>query len=446
MISDKTVKMRNELQKLSLPLPIAIVGMGITGQAILELLLCAGISQDQILTFDQKSGGDFQDPALLMSKNPKTLCVSPGIPLKSPWIQSALKNGVRLTSELEIAFSFLTTERVVAVTGSVGKSTVTALLGEAVLAQDEHAFVGGNLGVPLASYSKRILSSVSKKAEFVVLELSSYQLENFKNLKAQIGVLTYLSPNHLERYFSLEEYYETKLKLFSCVSSVGIVNTRGGDAAARVPILREKFSSLRWVLADQNDLSPAVQSQLVGSHNRDNLSLAFAAAKELGVPAASFERMLQFKGLPHRMESCGRHNEIAFINDSKATSIDSVLQAYYSLGHSLAKTSSGRIHLLLGGRDKNLPWEKLQDLTKESRLVCHFFGEFGPQIKAKTLLPGDISASLRTCLQNLKNHLHLADIVLLSPGGTSLDEFKNFEERGNFFKSWISSEFQNHKP
>lgn len=431
--------MRNEIKNLSLTLPIAIIGMGITGMAVLKLLLAAGLSRDQILTFDQKEGADFQDPALLLSKSPGTLCVSPGIPLKSPWIQDALKKGLRLTSELEIAFSFLTIEQVIAITGSVGKSTVTALIGEAVLAQDEGAFVGGNLGVPLATYSLRLISEGAKKAHFLVLELSSYQLENFNNLQAKIGVLTYLSPNHLERYSSLEEYFEIKKSLFTRVTSIGIINNLGGDSAAAFGPLRAQFPALQWILTDQNGLPSSIQSRLVGTHNRDNLSLAFATAKALHLPQKSLERMLQFQGLPHRMENCGVHQNVLFINDSKATSMDSVLQAY----RSVMNECSGQIHLLLGGRDKNLPWEKLRVLTNERRLLCSFFGEFGDQIKKKTQLPGSLSTSLQSCLDSLKPRLRSKDLVLLSPGGTSLDEFKNFEDRGNFFKSWVLSEFQN---
>lgn len=441
MISDKTVKMRNEIQNLSRTLPIAIVGMGITGKAVLKLLLAAGLTRDQILTFDEKQGADFQDPAVLLSQLPGTLCVSPGYPLKSPWIQAALKKGLVLTSELEIAFSFLTTEQVIAITGSVGKSTVTALLGEGVLAKDKNAFVGGNLGVPLATYAAQLIGENPRKAEFVVLELSSYQLENFNNLHAQIGILTYLSPNHLERYSSLQDYYETKIGLFSHVNSTGIINNFGGDSRSWLERLRLRFEKLQWLAVDQHDLSPTLTCSLVGAHNRDNLSLAFAAGTALQLPKESFEKMSHFQGLPHRMENCGFHRGVLFINDSKATSIDSVLQAY----HSVKTSSSGQIHLLLGGRDKNLPWEKLQELTKERRLFCHFFGEFGSQIKEKSRLTGTVSQSLKVCLKTLPSLVLSGDLVLLSPGGTSLDEFKNFEERGEFFKSWVSSEFQNNK-
>jgi UDP-N-acetylmuramoylalanine--D-glutamate ligase len=435
--------MRPEIQQLQLPLPIAIVGLGISGDAAVQLLKASGIPEDQILTFDQKGPAQFQNPEELMkSGSPKTLCVSPGVPLQSDWIQAAIQSGVRITSELEIAFAFLENEKVISVTGSVGKSTTTSILGAGALKTDPNCFVGGNLGLPLAKYSLELLQATRQRAQYVVLELSSYQLENFKNLKSDLSILTHLSPNHLERYTDLNHYFATKLQLFKQTKTFGILNRSGGSIAALVDKIQKANPHLKWSWTDRND--PAFKKELtekpalVGSHNMDNLALAFAAAKFLSWPAESFKAMLQFPGLSHRLENCGKRNGILFLNDSKATSIDSVMQALQSVRH---EYPDNKLHLLLGGKDKNLPWENLKPLEKTKNISISFFGQVAPVAQQKSTLAGPQYARLADCLSALKPQLNAGDIVLLSPGGTSWDEFKNFEERGDFFKKWISSEF-----
>ncbi|MGZ5279331.1 MAG: UDP-N-acetylmuramoyl-L-alanine--D-glutamate ligase [Pseudobdellovibrionaceae bacterium] len=438
--------MRQELQHLNLELPIAIIGLGLSGDSALRLLLAAGIDRSQILTFDQKSPADFQDDQNLINLGkPRTLCVSPGISLALPWIQEAIQKGTRLTSELEIAFAFITGEKVIAITGALGKSTTTSILGAGVSAIDPNAFVGGNLGFPLANYSTDLISGNRNRAQYVLLELSSYQLENFRNLSCDAAILTHLSPNHLERYRNLSHYFDTKISLFKYTKQVGILNRSGGDIESLSEHIQEVNPSLHWVLTDRHDdnFKSRIQNKpkLVGSHNLDNLALAFAVAEHFSWPQECFNSMLRFPGLSHRLENCGTVQNILFINDSKATSIQSVLQALDSVS---SENSDRLIHLLIGGKDKDLPWEDLR-AAKNKNVRFYFFGEVGPKAKQKSQLEGELSPKLADCLSLLKTKLAPGDIVLLSPGGTSWDEFKNFEERGQFFKNWILSEFQSHK-
>ena len=430
--------MRNELLHLHLPRPIAIVGLGISGEALLKLLIQAGVPRSEILTFDQKQKADFNTPETLLAHKPQTLCISPGVPLQSPWIQTALKTGLRLSSELEIAFSFLTSEKVIAITGSVGKSTTTALLGEGAKALNSSNFCGGNLGKPLADYACDVIAG-KPHAEYVLLELSSYQLENFSNLKSDLSVFTFLSPNHLERYSSLQEYYDTKLSLLEKTRQWVVVNNNGGDCRKQIEALESRYSYLKFSFVDRRNLPLHSESALVGEHNLDNMSVAMTVVEKMQWPAKAQEAMRAFPGLAHRMENVGRFQNILFINDSKATTMDSVLQAFKSV----QKRARGHVHLLLGGRDKNLPWSQLSVLKNETNLQIHFFGEFGEGAKTQSQLPGSSEKTLQQCLATLKNTLQTQDIVLLSPGGTSLDEFKNFEDRGDFFKRWVLSEFKN---
>ncbi len=436
MISANTVKMRNELKQLNLNYPIAIVGMGLTGESILRLLLAAGISRDQIFTFDQKAPADFSQSDDLIQKKVRTICLSPGISLKTPWIQDLKTNGCQITSELEIAFSFLTNERVVAITGSVGKSTTTALLGVGARFEDKNSFAGGNLGFPLADYVTGLLAG-KPRAKFILLELSSYQLETFKNLKAEIGVITYLSPNHLERYASLEEYYNAKISMLAKCKRV-VANQNGGDNRSKLT-----SSEIIWTEGQSDSFQKRLSRtpELIGLHNLDNLAVAFKVASLLGWDKKANEEMLSFRGLPHRMENLGWSsssdgNKILFINDSKGTTMDSVIEAVRSIQDQVV----GDLHILLGGKDKNLPWEQLSQL-KSSKFIFHFFGQCASVVETKSGLTGNNYSTLKACLDSLPKLLKNNDVVLLSPGGTSLDEFKNFEDRGNFFKNWVLAKF-----
>ena len=420
--------------KMSFPLhlPTAIVGMGLTGRSVLNLLVGAGVPREQILTFDSKDpSSEFKDETALLSHQPKSLIVSPGVPLALAWIQNFKKNGGQITSELEIAYSFLKNEKVVTITGSVGKSTCAALLRAGLNKFSKTAFVGGNLGFPLADYALGLLHG-SARADWVVLELSSYQLENFSNLKSDATLITSLNPNHLERYKSLEEYYETKWTLVAKTKGPIVLNQHGGDLS--------KFASKKrgsWIWS--SSMSPEFvsfpfhQAQLVGHHNYDNLALVIRLARELQWPDVAIQGFLEFSGLLHRLENMGVLHGVRFINDSKATTIDSVLQAI----RSTENLASGRSHILIGGRDKNLPWQNLAQAAAAKR-TFYFFGECRDKAKSLSGLPGDQFSNLAEALTAVLTRAQGGDLVLLSPGGTSLDEFTSFEERGAFFKNQIS--------
>lgn len=420
---------------LNLPKPIAIVGMGLSGESACQLLLAAGIDRKSILTFDAKAPADFQNHLDLISRRPKTLVVSPGVPLKTAWIQDLLNSGCVLTSEISLGASVFTTEKVVGITGSLGKSTTTAILGEIFKSADAQAFAGGNLGFPLCDYARRVLTG-SPRARYIALELSSYQLENARELTVDHSILTYLSPNHLERYDSLEQYYETKLRLFRMSKGLNIVNARGGDAAAFV-----KKSGLPFVLSSNDD--PSVrksvslhESKLLGAHNLDNLALAIRAALALSIDLQHFKAALEFRGLSHRLEYVGEVRQIHFVNDSKATALDSVLTAVDSV--QLRLDSKAKVFLLLGGRDKNLPWFTIQFLSQKPNVVPILFGECREKIAA-VFPKAPQFPHLKEAIDHAIYSASANDFVLLSPGGTSMDEFKNFEDRGHFFVKYVNS-------
>ena len=461
------------------PPPYLIVGMGKSGSATKRLLLTIGVPSSSIFTFDDKAAADYQDPSLALKETqPKTLVVSPGYHLKKPWIVQAKQNGLQITSELTLASFYLSSEKVIGVTGSVGKSTVCALLGSAFDELREPALVCGNFGFPLADYAADVLEKKIAPYRWLVVELSSYQLENCEGLSLSCGVLTSLTPNHLERYLTKDHYYASKLALFRMSSKFKICGTQSNglfaflnelaqghhlqaledmgiqDLSFLNHLLLAEQSSLvsdRWAsqlgfaqkffdLSKTMDLHlGGVKNQrLIGQHNLINILICMAVFRCFGFSDQADHALLNFPGLAHRLENLGENNQILFINDSKATTLESVITASKTLQSSYPQRTSW---LLIGGKDKNLPWQDLSSLQSLPQLRYVFFGECGRLAHEKSQLPGQVYSSLKSALADLKTHLLPGHVVLLSPGGTSFDEFKSFEDRGNFFKTWVKDNF-----
>jgi UDP-N-acetylmuramoylalanine--D-glutamate ligase len=414
--------------------PIAIVGLGLSGEAARRLLTRNGVRKEDLCVFDDRPGaGDYHDPAkLLEERQPATLVVSPGYPLAKEWIREFRERGGAVTSELALALYFLTNERLIGVTGSVGKSTTVSLLEAGFQRFSPDSFLGGNIGRPLADYVVDLQERKRKVAPWIVLELSSYQLENCGNLRCEYSAVTHLTPNHMERYASLEEYYAAKWELVKRTTKAVILNRHGGDLQKWAKGKREEAEIL-WT--DQNDEELDYlhlhRARLLGSHNQDNLAVAAKLAREAGWPPESFEGMKEFPGLPHRMENLGEVGGVRFVNDSKATTMESAKTAAFGLYDQMDRKK--QLVLLLGGKDKNLPWEELNELKKIQKLRPVFFGAVGERAKAGCGLDGPVFAKLGDAIAHLPEIARAGDTVLLSPGGTSWDEFKNFEERGKFF-------------
>ena len=403
--------------------PLVIVGLGKSGTSAKSFLIKLGY--EKIFTFDEKADCDLKTWNDVENLAPGTLVVSPGVPLKSIHILKLKKMGWGITSELNLACSVLTDEIVIGITGSVGKSTVTSILGAGAKIQDKNAFVGGNLGVPFCDYAISILDK-KPKAKYIILELSSYQLENCDNLKLEYSAITYLSANHLERYSTLDEYYLTKCQIGAKTKAVCILNSASKD------LMAYKKNIAGTLLVTEITTQ---KINLFGKHNLENYFVAESIAKKCTWSDQSFLAMQNFSGLEHRLETVGEFNCVTYINDSKATAMDSVLVAASAALDSLNHT--GTLHLMLGGKDKNLPWEQLSELSKILNIQIYFFGACAEVAKSKSNLAGTIYLKMSDALNVIFDVVQDNDIVLLSPGGTSLDEFKNFEDRGDTFKSLV---------
>lgn len=437
---------------LKMETPVGIFGKGLTGLATLRLLRQSTLPKNQIFLFDEKSlPEDMSLGDFLKESNFKTLVVSPGVPLAKPEIQKFIQQGGKVTSELEIAWTFLTQEQVLCVTGSVGKSTVAALLHTALKTEDPNTFIGGNFGFPLADYVADILEGKRPRAKYVVLELSSYQLENFPSLVAHGTILTSLLSNHLERYPTKQDYFLAKWSLLQKSKGPIVLNKTSGDLESffedRLKNQNSSQPDIPWekcYWTDHRDLTVPQdlykKSPLLGAHNRDNIAMAYQLLKCLGLQHLGPSLAL-FQGLAHRVENCGVINGVQYINDSKATTMESVIQAVATVTERL--TEGHKIVLLLGGRDKNLPWQNLSQLKGSSggaspKIQFLFFGEFALKAKALSGLDGPVFDRLAPALEEARKHAQPGDIVLLSPGGSSLDEFGSFEKRGDYFKNLVS--------
>ncbi len=460
--------------------PFLIVNLGVSGRSAIRLLKVLGIPDERIFTFDEKDPqAQFQNPDEALAKSQASAIVlSPGYPASTPWIQKAAAQGVVITSEISLAAPHLQNEIKIGITGSVGKSTTAALFYVGAKREDPHSFLGGNFGTPLADYAADVLEKKRARAKFLIIEISSYQLENAKGLYFDYAIVTALNENHLERYNSVDHYYLTKLSLIFRTHQAIVLNENGLELfdyiKKLIPFYPEKgiqigqsdfsiedkmdrillsfsrskniqdlidmrqivatalkhhdeIGTVHWTVAKVGE-----QCEVVGKHNRDNLSAAIRLGQILGFQGSSLDEIRKFRGLSHRIENLGKAGGVRFINDSKSTTIESVLVAIEAC-RDFSRT--GTLFILLGGRDKNLPWKKLSTFQEATNMEFVFFGECAEHAAKETRLSNNIHKTLHAALVWCKIKAQVHDTILLSPGGTSLDEFKNFEERGEFFKT-----------
>ncbi|MEZ4814962.1 MAG: UDP-N-acetylmuramoyl-L-alanine--D-glutamate ligase [Bdellovibrionota bacterium] len=413
--------------------PVLIVGRAKSGESVASLLRATHPNLEIAFYDDDPSKSDFSDQRELFKKDWGHVVLSPGYP-NQPWLRELQDTGALFTQELDIAAAYLTDEKIYAITGSVGKSTCSWIANEVLKSLSKKVFIGGNFGVPLAEYALKKVTE-KKSVEFIVLELSSYQIERMAFMVDR-GLILNLLPNHLDRYESLEKYYAAKLRLLRFTREGTWALDPGGDlkSFAKDSGLDSK---LKWIKPAGLD-SIFQDSKLIGAHNRENLAavLEFVASPHLEERDV-VNALMSVEALPHRIELF-EHKGIFCVNDSKGTTIESVLTAYAAIRE---RYENERVFWLLGGRDKKLPWHRLKRLWADKHLSFIFFGESAAHIKKETGFEGQVFPKLAAALDHLSGKVLPGEVLVLSPGGTSLDEFKSFEDRGNFFRMTISTKF-----
>jgi UDP-N-acetylmuramoylalanine--D-glutamate ligase len=390
--------------------------------------------------------------------------VSPGVPMALPEIQAARRAGVPVWGEIELGWRFLPPGTpVVGITGTNGKSTTTALTG-ALLAAHRTTFTGGNLGTPLCEL---VLSG--DRAEAVVLELSSFQLEGIDRFRAQVGAILNVTPDHLDRYAGMDDYAAAKGRLFAGQQpdDFAVANARDERAmalagASRGTRLTFGFGPARirpgeagtgWEDAARSpDGEPgplgapitfqrqggAKESYLLrnlalrGRHNRENAMAAILCARLAGAPPAAVQAGLDaFPGLPHRLERVAMGRGVEWVNDSKATNVDSTM-----VGLAAFPAGQARVVLIMGGRGKGSPYAPLRPLFAGRVKALLTVGEDAPAVERElgSLAPTESCETLDGAARRAAQVAEAGDVVLLSPACASYDQYRSYEERGEAFR------------
>lgn len=387
-----------------------------------------------------------QDEALLDDK--QLMIISPGIPSSHSLAQAALRRGIPLWGEIELA-GRLSKAPIIAVTGTNGKTTTTTLLGEMIKKQFAEVVVGGNIGVGLAQAAVNISSEGC-----IVAEISSFQLECSETFHPHIAVILNLTPDHIDRHGSVEEYKAVKEKIFANQNGADFlvlnqddeqVRTMSGRSQAkafffsrRVELETGAFVSqgnlcLRW----QEKTTPICrleEMKLLGGHNVENALAACSAAFIAGVPpTAMAEVLLSFSGVEHRIEPVATLRGVGYFNDSKATNPESTVKALEAF--------AGGVILIAGGRDKNTDLSAFLDLVQKKVDLLILIGEaadrFDQAARERDFVRIFRAGSLEEAVETARSKASAPQVVLLSPACASYDMFDNYEQRGQVFKKLV---------
>jgi UDP-N-acetylmuramoylalanine--D-glutamate ligase len=391
-----------------------------------------------------ESGGH----GLLTFRRQDLIVVSPGVPLDTPVLAQVKAFGLTIIGELELAAQFLK-GNILAITGSNGKTTTTALTGEILSSAGIETLVGGNIGVPVVD-----LIPKSTDQSWSVLEVSSFQLESTELFHPQIAVILNITPDHLDRHGSFENYALAKERIFSAQTAADFLVLNAGNAraaaAATRTVARVYWFSLdqsvaqgAWVQDDQvvfrasanapiEPVVPLKSIPLKGAHNVENVLAAVCAARLAGASAEAIGNAVQnFRAVEHRLEYVATDNGVEYYNDSKATNVDAAAKAIAAF--------PGCIHLILGGKDKNSNYADLSDLLRKRVKAVYTIGSAAEKIETQIrgMVPVVHCESLDKAVAAARKAAHPGDVVLLSPACSSFDQFENYEHRGRVFKELV---------
>ena len=374
------------------------------------------------------------------------IVVSPGVPARIEPLESARAQGIPVWSEVELAWRFLR-GKLIAITGSNGKTTTTSLVAHILKTSNIPTLVGGNIGTPLLS-----LVETSADTMVTVAEISSFQLETIEGFRPEIGVLLNLTPDHLDRHVTFEEYARVKMRMFEnqLERDIALLNADDPEVTRRMPakpkifwFSRQKRVATGAFLRDEQiifrnegsevELARLADVQLRGQHNVENVLAACAAAYLAGaVPAAIAAGVKSFRGVEHRLEFVAEVSGVQYYNDSKATNVDAAVKAIEAF--------PGKLIVILGGRDKGSPYTPLRDLLHERARGVLLIGESAEKIAAELndAVPIAQAGTIQHAMHLAAEHAQPGDTVLLAPACSSFDQFENYEHRGRVFKELVA--------
>lgn len=431
---------------------IAVFGLGITGKAVVKAALeTPGVSvyacddNEQALVDLKNSIGGHERMHFCTSdainwKDVEVLVLSPGVPTNYPEphkiVKLAKENGCPIISDIEMLWMSQKKSKFIGITGTNGKSTTTKLIYDILKAHKINAQLGGNIGEPAMA--------LQKDADVYVLELSSFQLDLQDKMKYDCSIILNITPDHSDRYSSIDEYINSKMKIFTnSVMILGIdseytekIYKKMQDSVLPISS-RQQLEKGVWLLPNGNlmantELNIKNRQVLVGKHNEENICAAAAAALTMNVPAEIITNTINnFITLNHRFQIAGKIKNITFINDSKATTPESTQ-------HAILSCQNKRVLLILGGKEK---YQNSLAILEKELVSCSIIYLVGSSTREfRKFLSG--KAAFKECdtldnamVEAYKDAQQTSDetIILLSPACASTDQWKNFEERGNFF-------------
>jgi UDP-N-acetylmuramoylalanine--D-glutamate ligase len=373
--------------------------------------------------------------------------ISPGVPLDSPQLALARAAGVPIVGELELGWRAMEADTL-AITGTNGKTTTTALTGALLAEQARPVLIAGNIGTPLAAHSLTFAAD-----GVAVCEVSSFQLETIETFHPRVAAVLNVTPDHLDRHRTLAAYAETKARIFmnQTPADCAVLNADDEGARALAPRTRAQivwFSRRRpldrgifvrdgWIMAQLNghpeEICPLADVFLRGGHNVENVLAATACALWTGLAPEAIRRgIVRFRGVPHRIEFLRDLKGVHYYNDSKGTNVASTIKALESF--------TERVVLIAGGVGKGQDFAPLAGAARGRVLHAVVIGEDGPRIAAALAaagVPVSTAASLEAALHAARLAAAPGDVVLLSPACASFDMFQNYEHRGDVFRGLV---------
>lgn len=392
-----------------------------------------------------ESGGH----GLLTFRRQDLIVVSPGVPMDTPEVKQVKAFGLPVIGELELASRFLN-GRVVAITGSNGKTTTTTLVGKIFEDAGISTLVGGNIGLPVID-----LVAASTADTVSVLEVSSFQLETVEQFHPWIAVVLNITPDHLDRHGNFENYAAAKTRITERQELDDFLVLNAEDKptqmvaaktqaqiywfSPRRPVKQGAFVHGESILfiakegAKAEPVMPVAEITLKGAHNIENVLAAVCAARLAGIPAEKTRASVAgFKGVEHRLEFVRLLRGVEFYNDSKATNVDAAMKAVASF--------AGGVHLILGGKDKNSDYGTMAPLLKERVKVVYTIGSAAEKIERQ--LQGVVkivsAGTMQAAVTEAAKAAEAGDVVLLAPACSSFDQFENYEHRGQVFRQLVS--------
>ncbi len=385
---------------------------------------------------------------LLTFRRQDLIVVSPGVPLDTPELAQVRNFGLPIIGEVELAARFLK-GKTLAITGSNGKTTTTSLCGEILEAGKLTVAVGGNIGLPVIA-----LVDESREDGWSVLEVSSFQLETTFEFRPEIAVILNITPDHLDRHGTFENYVAAKEKIFANQTATDALILNADDDVASKSAVRAK-SNIYWfsrkrivrqgacvheggiIFRASEQAAPEFVMKLTeiplkGSHNIENVLAAVCAARLAGVEAEAIRSaVMAFHAVPHRLEFVANVNGVDYYNDSKATNVDAAMKAIDAF--------PGGIHLILGGKDKNSDYRVMRPLLQERVKAVYTIGSAAEKIitQVEGAAPIVSSGTLDIAVTKAGNAAQPGEIVLLAPACSSFDQFQNYEHRGQVFKDLV---------